>query len=187
LSTIEQIRMHLSEAQTILAQLPLDPIARVVELLKNARSQGRRIFIFGNGGSASTASHFASDLAKGAISKDQPRLRAFALSDNTPLMTAWANDKAYEFVFAEQLENYLDAGDVAIGISGSGNSPNVLRAMQVAREKGATTIGITGFGGGKLKNLVDAAVIVPSYNMERVEDVHLLIEHMITACLREGT
>jgi len=113
-------------------------------------------------------------------------MKAFALTDNTPLLTAWANDTAYENIFAEQLENYLEPGDVAIGISGSGNSPNVLRAMQVARAKGAATIGLIGFGGGKLKDLVDIAVIVPSYNMEQVEDIHLLLEHVITTCLREA-
>jgi len=158
----------------------------VVELIETARARGKRIFTFGNGGSAATASHFASDLCKGAISPGKPRIRAFALTDNLPLLSAWANDSAYENIFAEQLDNFVEAGDIAIGISGSGNSPNVLNGVKIAKAKGATTIGLIGFDGGKLKNLVDMAIVVPNHNMEQVEDVHLLLEHIITTCLRKG-
>jgi len=106
------------------------------------------------------------------------------LTDNVPLLSAWANDTAYENVFAEQLENFIEMGDIAIGISGSGNSQNVLNGVKVAKAKGATTIGFIGFDGGKLKDLVDLAIIVPNHNMEQVEDIHLLLEHVITTCLR---
>ena len=182
----EIIEKYLSEVDATLQRLPLDKIRQVVELIEEARSKAKRVFTFGNGGSAATASHFAADLATGAICPGKPRIKAIALTDNVPLLTAWANDTAYENVFAEQLENLVESGDVVIGISGSGNSANVLNGMKIARVKGATTVGFTGFDGGKLKELVDIAVIVPSYNMEQVEDVHLLFGHVITTCLRRS-
>lgn len=181
---LEIIKKYLSEISAILEELPVERIAQVVEVLEGARMKGRRVYIFGNGGSAATASHFASDLCKGAISKGKPRIRAFALTDNVPLLSAWANDTAYENVFAEQLENFIETGDVAIGISGSGNSLNVLKGVEVAKAKGAITIGFIGFDGGRLKDLVDIAIITANYNMEQVEDIHLLLEHVITTCLR---
>ena len=183
---IKLIEGYLSEVSATFGKLPVGGIAQVVELLEEARTRGKRVYIFGNGGSAATASHFASDLAKGAISKGKPRIKAFALTDNVPLLSAWANDAAYESIFAEQLENFIEPGDIAVGISGSGNSPNVLNGVKVARGKGATIIGFIGFDGGKLKDLADIALIVPSHNMEQVEDIHLLLEHVITTCLRAG-
>ena len=177
---------YISEVSATLARLPLENIAQVVELLEEARLKAKWVFIFGNGGSAATASHFAADLSKGAIHKGKARVKAFALTDNIPLLTAWANDTVYANIFAEQLENLVEPGDIAIGISGSGNSPNVLNGVKIAKAKGATTIGFIGFDGGKLKELVDVLVIVPSHNMEQVEDIHLLLEHVITTCLREG-
>ena len=167
-------------------RLPIDSIAQVVELLEEARLKAKSVFIFGNGGSAATASHFAADLSKGAISKGKTGIKAFALTDNVPLLTAWANDTVYENIFAEQPENFIEPGDIAIGVSGSGNSPNVLNGIKVAKAKGATTIGFIGFDGGKLRELVDIRIIVPSHNMEQVEDIHLLLEHVITTCLREA-
>jgi D-sedoheptulose 7-phosphate isomerase len=183
---VEIIRKYLSEVSATLAKLPVEGIAQVVELLGQARLNRKRVYIFGNGGSAATASHFASDLSKGAISHGKPRIRAFALTDNVPLLSAWANDTAYENIFAEQLENFIEVGDIAIGISGSGNSQNVLNGVKVAKANGATTIGFIGFDGGKLKELVDIAIVVPNHNMEQVEDIHLLLEHVITTCLRKG-
>ena len=181
---VEIIQRYLSEVSATLAKLPVEGIARVVEILEETRIKGRRVYTFGNGGSAATASHFASDLAKGAISKGKPRIKAFALTDNVPLLSAWANDTAYENIFAEQLENFIEVGDIAIGISGSGKSQNVLKGVKVAKAKGATTIGFIGFDGGELKDLVDIAIVVPNHNMEQVEDIHLLLEHVITTCLR---
>jgi len=181
------IQSYLSQVSATLANLPVDTIAQVADLIETARKDGKRIFTFGNGGSAATASHFASDLSKGAISKGKPRIKAFALTDNVPLLSAWANDTAYENIFAEQLENFIEPGDIAIGISGSGNSPNVLNGVKIAKAKGATTIGFIGFDGGKLKDLVDIALVVPNHNMEQVEDVHLLLEHVITTCLRNSS
>jgi D-sedoheptulose 7-phosphate isomerase len=179
------IKTYVSDVSTILGGLPVDSIVQVIGVLEEARREGKRVFLFGNGGSAATASHFAADLAKGAICEGKPRIQAFALTDNLPLLSAWANDTAYENVFAEQLENFIKSGDVAIGISGSGDSQNVLNGITTARAKGATTIGLIGFSGGRLKELVDFPIIVPSRNMEQVEDIHLLLAHIITTCLRE--
>jgi len=167
------------------ANLPFEDIAKVIEALSRARDKGKRVYIFGNGGSASTASHFASDLNKGSICKGKLRFKAQCLSDNVPVLTAWANDTSYRMVFAEQVENFIEAGDVVVSISGSGNSPNVLNAVKLAKAKGAFNIGFIGFGGGMLKDLVDLAVVVTSDNMERVEDVHLVICHIIKTCLTE--
>jgi D-sedoheptulose 7-phosphate isomerase len=184
--SLKIIKNYLSQVTDTLNQLQVDKIAKVVEVLDKACVKGRRVFIFGNGGSAATASHFASDLAKGAICKGKPRFKAFALTDNVPLLSAWANDTDYGNIFSEQLENFVEPGDIAIAISGSGNSLNVLNGAKTARAKGATTIGFIGFDGGKLKDLVDIALVVPNHNMEQVEDIHLLLEHVITTCLRVG-
>jgi D-sedoheptulose 7-phosphate isomerase len=157
----------------------------VGELLK-ARDSGKRIYIMGNGGSASTASHMASDLNKGANRKDAPRFKAVALTDNIPAMLAWANDSSYEDVFLEQLINHVEKGDVVIGISGSGNSVNVLKAIEHANRVGAVTIGFTGFDGGALNKICKVSYVVPNDCMQQVEDVHLLIEHMISIILRDS-
>jgi len=184
--TRDKIIQYISDLDALLGKLPVEDIDRVVCLLEKTRECGTHVFIFGNGGSAATASHFACDLSKGAISVGKQRIKAFSLTDNVHLLTAWANDTSYDMVFAEQIHNYVEPGDVVIAISGSGNSPNVLNGISAAREKGATTVGFIGFSGGKLKDLVDIHVIAPIDDMERAEDMHLLFEHIISACLREG-
>jgi len=184
-ANLQTIKDYLSQVTDTLSQLLVDRIAKVVEVLSEARDRGSRIFIFGNGGSAATASHFAGDLTKGAICKGKPRIKAFALTDNIPLISAWANDTDYGNIFSEQLESFIEPNDIAIAISGSGNSQNVLNGAKVARAKGGTTIGFIGFNGGKLKDLVDIALVVPNHNMEQVEDIHLLLGHVITTCLRK--
>lgn len=158
----------------------------IVSALVKARDAGRRIYICGNGGSASTASHMASDLNKGANRKDAPRFKAIALTDNIPAMLAWANDASYDDIFVEQLRNHLEKGDIVIGISGSGNSPNVLKAMHYANDNGATTIGLTGFDGGKLAQMAKICYTVPSNCMQQIEDIHLLMEHMLSLILRDS-
>lgn len=168
-----------------LSALPLGRIEDVVEVLLSANYVGSTVFIVGNGGSAATASHFASDLAKGTITPGRPRLRVAALTDNVPLMTAWSNDVAYEDVFAEQLRGLMRRGDVLIAFSCSGNSPNVLKAAELARQIGGVTLGFCGFGGGRLSELVDIPVVVPSQCMEQIEDVHLTLCHVVSAALRE--
>jgi D-sedoheptulose 7-phosphate isomerase len=157
----------------------------IVPLLLQARVDERTIFFFGNGGSASTASHFVVDIGKATIRGDGKRFRCVALVDNVESVTAWANDAEYSRVFAEQLKGLARAGDVAVGISGSGNSPNVLEAVTTARALGLATVGLTGMGGGKLKDLVDVPLVVPSTSMQHIEDVHLLVCHLLTAYLRD--
>jgi D-sedoheptulose 7-phosphate isomerase len=145
------------------------------------------VFLFGNGGSAALASHFACDLAKGTVlpEKFAKRFRAQSLADNLPLITAWANDTSYEQVFAEQLRNFVQSGDVAFGISGSGRSPNVLLALQAARESGAVTVGLAGYQGGKLLGVCDICVVIPSDNMQIIEDLQLAITHALFTVVRD--
>jgi D-sedoheptulose 7-phosphate isomerase len=158
----------------------------IVSALVKARDSGKRIYICGNGGSASTASHMASDLNKGSNRKDARRFKAVALTDNIPAMLAWANDSSYDDVFVEQLRNHLEKGDVVIGISGSGNSSNVLKALHYANDEGALTIGLTGFDGGKMTQLAKIFYVVPSHTMQQIEDIHLVIEHMLSIILRDS-
>ena len=168
----------------VIAKLPFSTIDRIVDVLMQAFESGRTIYVFGNGGSAALASHFACDLGKGTANGSGQRFRVLPLTDNVPLMTAWANDACYEDIFAEQLMNFVRADDIALAISGSGNSPNVLKALKVAREAGAFTIGLTGFQGGSMKDLCDLCMIVPSDNMQIIEDLHLSAAHAIFTVLR---
>ncbi len=162
-----------------------DQIDRLMEILLEARKNRKTIFIMGNGGSGSTASHFACDLAKNTIAPDNLRFKVIALTDNVPQILAWANDTEYQNIFIEQLKNLLEKGDVVIGISVSGNSKNVIKALEYANENGAITIGLTGFDGGKIKNIAKETIIVPSYNMQCCEDIHLMLQHIITSTIRE--
>ncbi len=162
----------------VLGCLPVSEIEVAVDELLRAYEHGHSIFLLGNGGSAALASHFACDLGKGTVQSDtKKRFRALALTDNVPLITAWANDSSYEDVFAEQLRNFLQPRDVIFAISGSGNSPNVLRALEVGLETGATNIGLTGFQGGRMQDFCHPCIIVPSDNMQIIEDLHLSVTH----------
>lgn len=176
---------YLQEVHDLVATLDGSAVPDVIELLLRARQHGRHIFVCGNGGSAATASHFVNDLNKGANVSGQRRFRAIGLVDNTPLLMAWSNDHAYEHALAEQLLNFVEPGDVLVAISGSGNSPNVLRAVQTARRHGAATVGITGFDGGKLRHLVNYSLHVNSHHMEQVEDAHMILCHTMTVTLRQ--
>jgi D-sedoheptulose 7-phosphate isomerase len=173
------IRQYFATVQELINNTPFEAVDAVVDVLVAANRAGQTVFICGNGGSAATATHFGCDLAKRPNVQGQPRFRVVALTDNNALMTALGNDIGYEAIFAEQLIPLVRENDVVIGISGSGNSPNVLNAMKVARDAGATTIGFCGYDGGKLKGMVDLPVHVPSFNMAMVEDVHLMLEHAI--------
>ena len=181
------IEDYLRELKETFDKLPYSQIKKIKDILLQAYRENKKVFIMGNGGSATTASHFACDLAKGTAGKDNSRKRfkAIALTDNVPLLTAWANDTAYENIFLEQLKNLLDTGDVVIALSGSGNSKNVLRAVEYANAQEAVTIGLTGFEGGKLKSMVKECLIVPSRRMEQIEDVHLILEHLLCFWLRK--
>jgi D-sedoheptulose 7-phosphate isomerase len=182
---LEIIQQYLEEVQYTLGALPLERIRNVIDLLMSANYAGSTVFTLGNGGSAATASHFACDLAKGTITPNRPRFRVVALTDNVPLMTAWSNDVAYDDVFAEQLRGLIRPADVVVAISGSGNSPNVLRAVELARRMEGIIIGFSGFDGGRLSTLVDIPVVVPCDCMEQIEDVHLVLCHLTTSVLRE--
>ncbi len=175
---------YLAQVKTALERIPLVTVAAVAQELVRARLDERTVFLFGNGGSAATASHLASDLAKTAAVNGHPGLRTVCLSDNTALLTAWANDTSYDNVFAAPLQGRVAPGDVAIGLSASGRSPNVLRAIEVARDAGATTVGLTGFDGGYLKELADICLVVSSYNYGPVEDIHMVLAHALTWALR---
>lgn len=183
---MNDLSAYLSDLQMTLGMLPIRPVERVIRELERARNEGRHVFIFGNGGSASTASHFICDLAKNTRREGGPLVKAVGLSDNMALVTAYGNDEGYESVFAQQLANLVAKDDVVIAISTSGNSPNVLRAIELARAAGARTIALTGATGGRLAAMSDINVHVPSERIEHVEDVHLVLEHMITARLRSG-
>lgn len=172
--------------QQTFANLPYQEMDRAIREIISAYERGDSIFTFGNGGSAALASHFACDLSKGTsvANNGQKRFRVIALTDNIPLMTAWANDYGYERIFSEQLNNLLAAGDVAFAISGSGNSANVLRGLEVARRHGARTVGLTGFDGGKMRSLCDVCVVLPSDNMQIIEDFQLGVTHAIFSVIR---
>lgn len=184
-STIKNVESYLKEVQETVAELPSEPIDEVVEILLDSAKNNRKVFIFGNGGSASTASHFACDLSKNTIVPGAPRFKVIALTDNLPLITAWSNDTAYDNVFAAQLEPLIEADDVVIGISCSGNSPNVLNAMKVAHQVKAKTIAFTGDIGGRLQDVVDLCIKAPSPKIEVQEDIHLMLEHCICSTIRE--
>ncbi|HLI89139.1 MAG TPA: SIS domain-containing protein [Ktedonobacteraceae bacterium] len=181
---MEEISNYFSELEQMVHTISLTHLQQVLQLLEQAYHDGRRLFIMGNGGSAATASHFALDLAKNTIMPGAPRLKAISLTDHVPLITAWSNDTAYEHIFAEQLSNLIEPGDVAIGISASGNSLNVINALQLAKRSRAYTIGLLGAKGGRIKDMVDAYVLAPGQNIEQEEDAHMILAHVITRHMR---
>lgn len=179
------VSSYISELQQTMSRLSEETIQQVIRLLVEARMSRRQVFIMGNGGSASTASHFVCDLAKNTRKPELPHYRVIGLTDNMAIFSALANDEGYEHVFAQQLVSLVQPGDVVIGISTSGNSANVLNAIEMANMLGATTIGFTGFDGGRLSALVDIEIRVPSDCIEHVEDIHLMLEHLIVKTLKE--
>jgi D-sedoheptulose 7-phosphate isomerase len=177
------LEAYLGQVQWAVGQIPLEPVIQLIEWLERARAERRNVFIFGNGGSAALASHMANDLAKGTIGSGKPRFRVISLSDNIPLLTAWANDTEYQKVFAEQLANLVEPGDLVLAISTSGNSPNVLRAVELARESGALTVGLTGSSGGVLKGLVHLLIPMPVDDTGQVEALQSILCHLIAKSL----
>ena len=164
--------------------MPLGLLESAAEVLLACHRRGGTVFVLGNGGSAATASHFVCDLAKGTRADGLPAFRVVPLTDNVPLMTAWANDTSYDRVFAEQLSALVRPGDVVVAISASGNSPNVLAAARVARQLGAATIALTGQSGGRLGRLAELTIRGPARSVEQVEDAHLAIAHSLCVALR---
>ena len=159
-------------------------IKKITNILMKKRDSGKTIFTVGNGGSASTASHFVSDLLKTTITKKNKRFKAISLVDNFPVVLAWANDVSYADIFVEQLNNFISKGDVIIAFSGSGRSENVVKAIKYAKKQGAICIGITGMSGGQFKKICDECIIVPSNDMLSIESAHLLLCHYIVSSIR---
>ncbi len=175
----EKIQQYIEIEKTVLSSLNCDEINDVMNVLENARLNHKRIFICGNGGSASTAAHFECDFNKG-ISYDQNIKYDFeCLSDNVPMMMAIANDIGYDDIFIVPLKNKLNPGDIVIGISGSGNSENVVRAIEYGNIIGADTIAFTGYNGGRLKKIANHSIHVNIENMQITEDIHLILDHMM--------
>ncbi len=170
---------YIDGLKDVLTSFQYDVYEKVVHMLLDTYHAGKQIFVMGNGGSGATASHFACDINKGCCFYLEKKFKMICLNDNVPTMLALANDVSYDAVFEEQMKNFFNAGDLAIGISGSGNSENVLRAMQHAKTAGGRTIGLCGFSGGKLSQMTDVAFVVPVDDMQKVEDVHVIIVHMI--------
>ena len=182
---METIITYFAQLEQMIRDISLPDLLNVLRLLEEAYHNGHRVFIMGNGGSAATASHFALDLAKNTIVPGAPRLKAISLTDHVPLITAWSNDTAYEHIFAEQLANLIEAGDVVLGISASGNSLNIINAICLAKQHRASTVALLGAKGGKIKDMVDAYVLAPGQNIEQEEDAHLVLAHVITRHMRE--
>ncbi len=165
--------------QETLASLDLQRVEQASEWLREARDQGKHVFVCGNGGSAFTASHFATDLVKGASYEQDTRFRVLPLTDSMGTITAYANDVGYHVVFVEQLKNFAEPGDLLVAISGSGNSLNVVRAVEYANEAGCRTIGLTGRDGGQLGSLVHLNILAADPHMGRIEDAHMFVCHML--------
>ncbi len=181
---IDEIRSYLDQVSGLVLQIPPADIERITGIILNARRTGNRVFVFGNGGGSATSAHFVCDLAKGTALPGRPRLKAISLAENMPLLTAWANDTDYTNTFGEQLKNLVEPGDVVIGFSGSGMSPNVINAFRVANEAGAVSVLLSGFSGGKAAEVASEAIVVPSEDMQQIEDVHLVLAHIIFRCLK---
>ncbi len=174
------IDSYIQQLLITLEQVPTETIQEIVDVLRQAKKEGKRVYVMGNGGSATTASHIAGDLNKTA------GLRAYSLTDSNYLITAWANDISYDAIFTRQLEGLVDEGDVVIALSGSGKSQNVSTALVSAARLGAKTIGITGFRGGNFPKAAGICLIVDSECMEQVEDIHLMIGHILVTELKAG-
>jgi len=165
------------ELQRTLANLSLEGFEEFVRRLESAYQEEHQVFVMGNGGSGATASHIVCDLNKGVCYSLPKRFRVICLNDNVATMMAYANDVSYEEIFVEPLKNFLRPGDLVIALSGSGNSPNVLKAIDYANRHGAHTVGLSGFNGGKLARLAQTSLVAPVNDMQKSEDAHLILLH----------
>lgn len=170
---------YLEQLKKLIESFPHKQFKKIADMLIWAYKHDKQIFIMGNGGSGATASHFVCDINKGACLNLDKRFKVICLNDNIPSILAYANDLSYADIFVEQLKNFLQFEDVVIGISGSGNSENVIRAVSYAKEKGAKTIGLTGFNGGRLSQIVDIPLVIDIKDMQKIEDLHLIVVHML--------
>jgi D-sedoheptulose 7-phosphate isomerase len=182
---MDMVSVYLDETERAVRLIDRDAVRAVVDRLFACYRAGGTTYVIGNGGSAATASHMMNDLLKCTLVAGQPRFRAIALTDNVPSMTAFANDIAYEEIFAEALRTFLTPNDTVVALSGSGNSPNILRAIAYATEVGAATVGLCGDTGGKLAMLADLAVRIPAARIGQQEDGHLILNHVIALALHE--
>jgi D-sedoheptulose 7-phosphate isomerase len=178
----EFIKEYIDKESQLTANISPKDFQKVIDILTDIYRKDKQVFIIGNGGSASTANHFVCDFGKNAVQKKgQRRFRIISLSDNTEKITAFGNDVAFEEIFSQQLENLMNDGDALIVISASGNSPDIIKACEFAKEKNAKIIGLTGFEGGKVKAFADLNFIIPVESYEIIEDIHLIIMHMIVS------
>lgn len=175
----DQINNYIEHLKTALDRISRDEINRFAEVLLDAYEKDAHIYIFGNGGSATTASHFACDLNKGVSYGLEKRFKVVTLNDNMATLMAYSNDVSYDDIFVEQLKNFIKKGDIVVGISGSGNSGNIVKAIEYANEKGNLTVGITGYDGGKLRNLSKCSINANMDDMQISEDIHLIIGHIM--------
>ncbi len=172
-------RKYIIDLKDVLERINFDHFEEVVSLILDAYYGDQRIFTMGNGGSGSTASHFACDINKGCCMDLEKKFKMICLNDNMPTILALSNDVSYDVIFVEQLKNFFSPGDLVIGISGSGNSENVLRAITHARRNDGTTIGFSGFSGGQLSQMVDVSLVAEVDDMQKIEDMHMIAVHMI--------
>lgn len=184
---MEFIKNYFEELKNTMDEISMQDIKKVTNVLYDAYKKNKYVFIIGNGGSASLASHFACDLGKGTLQRvydeKEKRFKVISLTDNVAHLTALGNDLGYDNIFSQQLKNLINHGDILIAITGSGNSKNILKAVELASRSGATTIGFLGFDGGKLKNMVDYYIHVSSNHYGRIEDLHLVLTHLISSYL----
>ena len=178
------VKSYVDQLNEVLNALPSEKFLEINKTLLEARETGKQIFVIGNGGSAAAASHMVCDFNKNTREAGKKRMRAICLNDNTPSVLAYANDEGYDIIFSEQLLSLGQSGDILIAISGSGNSANIIKAIETARQMNIKVIGLTGFKGGKMKELTDICLVVPSGSMEMIEDVHLIINHILAGLLR---
>lgn len=182
---MDSVDLYLSELEQVIHNLSREEVRAVADALMNAWRQKRQIFIIGNGGSAATASHMMNDLNKFTRVVGHPRFRVIALTDNVPYMTAVGNDQSYADIFVEPLQNLMQAGDVLIGISASGNSPNIIKAVEYAHSIGGQVIGFVGRPGGKLAQMANLKIVAPSDRIGQQEDVHMILDHCLSFVLLE--
>lgn len=174
---------YFSRVKNAIDAVSVDDLNALMNMLEDNRSKGKFVYIMGNGGSSATASHFVCDFNKGLLSGEKRSYRFVCLNDNLPTMMAWANDISYDEIFIGQLKNFLQEGDIVIGISGSGNSKNVVKAIEYANENGGITVGLTGYDGGKLKKIARYSVHVPVNDMQITEDLHMILDHCMMRVL----
>lgn len=180
------IKQYLTAIKAVINQFPIEDLEKIIKVLEDARERKATLFICGTGPSWPIASNLVCDLSKNLRMLDESKgMTAIGLGDNIPSLTSFAEDEGYERVFSEQLLNLMKPGDVLIAISGAGNTPSIIKALDAAKEIGGITIGLTGFNGGKMKDRVDHCLVIPSDSVEMIADFHFIVDHLITICLRK--